>query len=161
MTPQDTYTSTDCFDSLSKGSPYVSQEECDNMLNQENGCGPGTHYKPPIGGVCPQCITAPCPCGSCENNNPLGEELSESEQFCQDKTNSMSWADVVPNPDKEDFYASCVDEQNALIQPEGLIEGTEIETKTAGFGDDKMLLWLLLAGGALWYLNTKGFFQKL
>jgi len=162
MTPQDIYTSTDCYDSLSKGSPYVSQQECDKLFEQENGfdCDTGEHWEAPLGNVCPQCITAPCPCGGCIPDHPLGEELSEAEKFCQDKANSMDWADIDPNPEKEDFYGTCVDEQNALT-PEGLIEGTKIEPLTAGVGKDNMLIWLALAAGALWYLNNKGFFKKL
>jgi len=159
----DPYTSADCFDSLSKGSPYVSQEECDKLFKQENGfdCDTGEHWEAPIENICPQCITAPCPCGSCMPDQPLGGELlSEAEQFCQDKTNTMDWADVDPNPAKEDFYSTCVDEQNALL-PEGLEEGVKIEPLTAGVGKDNMVLWVILAGASLWFLHQKGFFKKL
>ena len=156
----DLYTSTDCFDSLSKGSPYVSQEECDKMFQRENAfpCDTGTHWTPPIGNICPRCIQAPCNCGSCVPDQPLGENLTEAEQICQDKISEMSFPDAQAT---NEFYDNCVEEQNQLLYPEGEIEIVEIEPLTAGVGKDNMLLWLVVAGAALWYLNTKGFFKKL
>jgi hypothetical protein len=159
----DPHTSADCFDSLSKGNPYVSQAECDKLFAQENSfrCETGKHWEPPVGNVCPQCITSPCPCGGCIPDHPLGEELSEAEKFCQEKTNSMDWTDIDPNPEKEDFYGACVVEQNALLYPEGHLEGTKIDPLTAGVGKDNMVMWVILAGATLWYLHGQGFFKKL
>jgi hypothetical protein len=48
------------------------------------------------------------------------------------------------------------------FQPEGLETGIIIsKTKTAGLGDNKMLIWLVVGGLALWYLNKEGYLKKI
>ena len=41
------------------------------------------------------------------------------------------------------------------IQPLGL------KPQTAGFGDNKLLIWFVVGGLALWYLNKEGYLKKI
>ena len=38
---------------------------------------------------------------------------------------------------------------------------TDSTPTTAGFGDDKMLIYLVAAGALLWYLNKEGYLKKI
>jgi hypothetical protein len=38
---------------------------------------------------------------------------------------------------------------------------TDSTPTTAGFGDNKMLIYLVAAGALLWYLNKEGYLKKI
>ena len=39
--------------------------------------------------------------------------------------------------------------------------GTTGNTLTAGFGDNKMIIYLVVGGALLWYLNKEGYLKKI
>lgn len=100
---------------------------------------------------------------------PLQVELSSEEQFCQDKVNGMDWADVDPNPNKENYYATCVDEQLALGDgtPSPVVVEPPLGAKSCGkdkyalpiqIGEEKCIdktLALVLGALAIYYIMTK------
>lgn len=104
---------------------------------------------------------------------PLQVELSSEEKFCQDKVNGMSWADVDPNPDKENYYATCVQEQLALgdgtvfTPPSPVVVEPPLGAKSCGedkyalpiqIGEEKCIdktLALVLGALAIYYIMTK------
>lgn len=136
----DLYTSTDCYADMARArytqeGAAIKQAECDRLKHQEE-------------------LAA----NACPPNCPTGEELSDEEQFCQDKMNSMSWADVVPNPKKEEFYSTCVDERLALA--ESNLEEIESNVQTAGTADTNLLMYIIIGGAVLWFVNTAGIFKK-
>ena len=86
---------------------------------------------------------------------PMGENLT-----CEELTATMRFAS---NEDREKWIEDCKasradDTQNTSNVEETGSEGTEV--KTAGFGDNKLFLYVLIAGG-LYYAYTKGMFKGL
>jgi len=51
------------------------------------------------------------------------------------------------------------DEQPAVVDDITIIEDST--PTTAGFGDNKMLIYLVAAGALLWYLNKEGYLKKI
>tara|TARA_R100000908_G_C3750700_1_gene145302 strand:- start:323 stop:1336 length:1014 start_codon:yes stop_codon:yes gene_type:complete len=111
--------------------------------------------------------------GEMQPFQPTGEELSYEEKFCQDKVNGMSWADVDPNPDKENYYATCVQEQLALgdgtvftppspvvVEPPSGADscGKDKYALPIQIGEEKCIdktLALVLGALAIYYIMTK------
>ena len=138
----DLYTSTDCWNDMSRArytqeGAAIKKAECEALEAQEQANIPGDE---------------------CPPNCPLGELPTEAEQICKDKMRNMNFKTA---EDMNHFIDTCVAEQNQLLYPEGDIEGEEIEIEpqTAGFGDNKLLIWLVIGGVALWYLNKQGFLK--
>ena len=99
--------------------------------------------------------------------------LSSEEKFCQDKVNGMSWEMVDPNPNKENYYATCVQEQLALgdgtvfTPPSPVVVEPPLGAKSCGedkyalpiqIGEEKCIdktLALVLGALAIYYIMTK------
>ena len=71
------------------------------------------------------------------------------------------------DPDAENFLpeANSDDGSCIIITPEDTDDTDDttilVESKTAGFGDNKMLIWLVVGGIALWYMNKEGYLKKI
>ena len=52
-------------------------------------------------------------------------------------------------------------QQPGLVPTTPAINTTTTTTKTAGVGDNKMLIWLIGGGLVLWYLNKEGYLKKI
>jgi hypothetical protein len=90
----------------------------------------------------------------CENNDGVwnGDTSSQYDMIrgCMD-------------PDAENFLPNANSDDGSCITtiPDDITIITDSTPTTAGFGDNKMLIYLVAAGALLWYLNKEGYLNKI
>ena len=98
----------------------------------------------------------------------------EAENNC---TMTKNWAftskgQTPTDDEKRKIESSCAgpwgqDENGNWIQEpkQGIMAPitttTTTTTQTAGLGDNKMIIWLVVGGITLWYLNKEGYLKKI
>ena len=83
---------------------------------------------------------------SCSGGGKYEVDCDDGYEFI--KPDECPTCDQPPCP-----CGSCVEKKSDIV----IVSGT----KTAGFGDNKMLIWLVVGGIALWYMNKEGYLKKI
>jgi len=89
----------------------------------------------------------------CENNGGVFEGDTP-------KANDMIPGCMDPLADNYDIDANS-DDGSCVLPEDEEVDTILIGTKTAGVGNNKMIMWLIVGGVALWYLNKEGYLKKI
>ena len=94
----------------------------------------------------------------CENNGGVVGSTPPDILGCMD-------------PEADNYLPEATSDDGTCVFPDDYFvddgdEGNDTETiiigtKTAGVGNNKMIMWLIVGGIALWYLNKEGYLKKI
>jgi|TARA_R110000824_G_scaffold144586_4_gene312566 hypothetical protein len=86
-------------------------------------------------------------------NGGAKESLSQEEKATRDAANEIACA----GPWVKDENGNWKQQPPVVITT----STSAPTTATAGFGDNKMLIYLVAAGAILWYMNKEGYLKKI
>jgi hypothetical protein len=87
--------------------------------------------------------------------------LSQAEKDAQDVLYEEKCKGPWIGDENGNWKQAPATQQPGLVPTTPTTTTTTTTTKTAGVGDNKMLIWLIGGGLVLWYLNKEGYLKKI